>query len=162
MLISAFGRLALFAVIIVGKVSLIMCSLYGNILVKVRSMPTTDTEKKLLRREKGDSLTSFPDEDVDLLFSKAETEYSVYSHQVQLQAVAMYRIDELLTASIPDVTYQQNETRENRTDIQKGLEGKLVRAQKRLDELLAVEKPIALRTAVMKVIPTRIKGYPNG
>ena len=74
----------------------------------------------------------------------------------------MYRIDELLTASIPDVTYQQNETRENRTDIQKGLEGKLVRAQKRLDELLAVEKPIALRTAVMKVIPTRIKGYPNG
>lgn len=125
-------------------------------------MPTTDTEKKLLRRETGDSLTSFPDADVDLLFSKAETEYATYSHPVQVQAVAVYRIEELLTASIPDVTYQQNETREQRSDIAKGLESKLARAQKKLEELIAKETPVALRTAVMKKIPTRIKGYPNG
>jgi arginine deiminase len=124
-------------------------------------MPTTDIEKKLLRRETGDSLTSLLDEDVDLLFSKAETEYSAYSQQVKLQAVVVYRIDELLTASIPDVTYQQNETRENRSDIAKGLEGKLARARKRLDELIADEKAPAVAFGKMRKIPKPRKEYPR-
>jgi arginine deiminase len=114
-----------------------------------------------LRRETGDSLTSLLDEDVDLLFSKAETEYSAYSQQVKLQAVVVYRIDELLTASIPDVTYQQNETRENRSDIAKGLEGKLARARKRLDELIADEKAPAVAFGKMRKIPKPRKEYPR-
>jgi hypothetical protein len=125
-------------------------------------MPTTSTEKKLLRRKTNDSLTSFPDEDIDLLFEEAETTYSTYSREVQLQAVVVARIDELWTASMTQVTYQQNETRENLSDIAKNLKEKLALAKAKLDELIADSKPVALRTAVMKKIPTRIKGYPNG
>jgi hypothetical protein len=125
-------------------------------------MPTTSTEKKLLRRKTNDSLTSFPDEGIDLLFEEAETNYSAYSREVQLQAVVVARIDELWTASMTQVTYQQNETRENLSDIAKNLKEKLTLAKAKLDELIADSKPVALRTAVMKKIPTRIKGYPNG
>jgi hypothetical protein len=125
-------------------------------------MATTDTEKQILRRKTGDSLTSFPDEDVDLLFADAEDEYSAYTRKVQLQAVVVRRIDELWTAAMRQVTYQQNETRENLSDIAKNLKAKLDDERKKLDEMIENSKPVALRTAVMKKIPTRIKGYPNG
>src|SRR5688572_13343921 len=124
-------------------------------------MATTDLEKKLLRRKTDDSLTSFPDEDVDLLFASAEETYSAYSREVQLQSVVVTRIDELWTAAMRDVTYKQNETSENLSDIAKNLKAKLDREQEKLDDLIAKSKPVALRTAVMKKIPTRIKGYPN-
>ena len=116
----------------------------------------------MLRRKTNDSLTSFPDEDVDLLFAEAESTYSTYSREVQLQAVVVTRIEELWTASMTQVTYQQNETRENLSDIAKALKEKLELAKKKLDELIADSKPVALRTALMKKIPTRVKGYPNG
>jgi hypothetical protein len=116
----------------------------------------------LLRRKTNDSLTSFPDADVDLLFEEAAANYSDYSREVQLQAVVVARIDELWTASMTQVTYQQNETRENLSDIAKNLKEKLTLAKAKLDELIADSKPVALRTAVMKKIPSRIKGYPNG
>ena len=115
-----------------------------------------------MRRKTNDSLTSFPDADIDLLFADAESTYSAYSHEVQLQVVVVTRIEELWTASMTSVTYQQNETRENLSDIAKNLKEKLALAKAKLDELISNATPIALRTAVMKKIPTRIKDYPNG
>lgn len=125
-------------------------------------MPTTDTEQSLLWRKTGDTIASLPVDAIDLLFADAEEEYAAYSRRVQLQAVVVNRIDELWLSAAREVTYKQNETSESLSDIAKQLKAKLDREQTKLDDMVAAEKPVALRTAVMKKIPTRIKGYPNG
>ena len=124
-------------------------------------MPTTLTEQKLLRRKTGDTQTSFPDEDVDLLFADIADEYSAYSRRVQLQAVVVARVGELYTASIREVTYQQNETRENLSDIAKALEKKLAREQAKLDDMMLGETYPPVSIGKMKRVPTYIKRYPN-
>lgn len=125
-------------------------------------MPATITEKQLLRRKTSDTSATLTDPDIDLLFDEAEVDYSGYSRDVIFWAVVLARREELWMASAREVTYQQNETRENLSDIAKHLKELADAARKKLEELVALEKPVALRTAVMKKIPTRIKGYPNG
>ena len=125
-------------------------------------MPAQGSEAALLRRKSGDSVTSLPDEDLDMLFEQAETDYVDYSRKVIFQAVLVERKRELLAVARKAVTYQLNETRENLSDIAKGLAEDLEKEEAKLAELISLEKPVALRTAVMKRIPTRIKGYPNG
>jgi len=125
-------------------------------------MPITSTEAKLIRRKTADTATSFPDEDVDLLFDDAESIYSDYSRDVILQAVLVARLEELWTASISSVSYKENESSENLSDIAKMLEKRKQDAETRLKELISKETPVALRTAVMKRIPTRSRTFPDG
>jgi hypothetical protein len=114
-----------------------------------------------LRRKTNDSSTSFPDEDVDLLFASAEDEYGTYSRSVQLQAVVVMRIDELWTASMTQVTYQQNETRENLSDIAKNLEKKLELAKAKLDELISKGSSPAVIIAAARRVPNRNRELPR-
>lgn len=125
-------------------------------------MPAQGTEAQLVRRKTSDSDSTFPDTDVDLLFNEAETNYSGYSRQVITQAVVVSRLEELWTESTKHVTYQSNELRENLSDIAKNLKDRIDAAKAKLDELIKLEKGVALQTAVMKKIPSRIKRYPNG
>jgi ElaB/YqjD/DUF883 family membrane-anchored ribosome-binding protein len=125
-------------------------------------MPAQGTEAELVRRKTTDSETSFPDEAIDLLFDEAETKYTGYSRQVIFQSVVVERLEEIWTESTKHVTYQSNELRENLSDTAKNLKDRIEAAKTKLDELIKSEKGVALRTAVMKRVPTRIKGYPNG
>jgi hypothetical protein len=125
-------------------------------------MPSQGTEAERVRRRTSDNTTTFPDEDVDLLFDQAEEDYAGYSRKVFFQAVVVTRLSELVVSASKAVTYQLNETRENLSDIAKILKDLLEDEQKKLDELLDLEKGVALRTAVMKPVPTRRKTYPNG
>jgi hypothetical protein len=125
-------------------------------------MPAQGTEYVLLLRKTSDSETSLPAEDADLLFDEAESNYSGYSRSVILQAVVVARLTELWTEAAKHVTYQTNELRESLSDIAKALEKRLDKAEAKMEELLNLEKGVALRTAVMKPVPTRRKTYPNG
>lgn len=115
----------------------------------------------MLRRRTNDSLTSFPDEDVDLLFEDAESKYSAYSREAQLQTVVVTRIEELWTASITQVTYKQNETSENLSDIAKNLKAKLDMARKKLDEVIYSEQSPAVAIATLRKVPSYKKEYPR-
>lgn len=106
-------------------------------------------------------MTSFPDDDIDLLFEDIESEYSAYSHAVHLQVLVVRRTEELWTSSLREVTYQQNETRENLSDIAKGLKDKLEKAQKKLDDLLAAEALPAVAIGTLRKIPATRKEYPR-
>jgi acyl-CoA reductase-like NAD-dependent aldehyde dehydrogenase len=125
-------------------------------------MPAQGTEAQLVRRATGDNETSFPNDDVDLLFDKAESDYSGYSRKVIFQAVLVYRLRELTTSAAKRADYKLNETEEKRSQTAKALMELFEDAKEDLEELLKLEKGVALRTAVMKKIPSRIKGYPNG
>lgn len=125
-------------------------------------MPAQGTEAQRVRRRTSDTDTTFPTDDVNLLFDQAEEDYAAYSRRVIFQAVVIARLKELVIAASKSVTYQLNETRENLSDIAKILAEQLKEEEAALDELISLEKPVALRTAVMKRVPSRIKGYPNG
>jgi hypothetical protein len=125
-------------------------------------MPAQDNEATLVRYKTTDNETSFPDDVVNLLFDEAEVTYAGYSRTVIVQAVVISRLEAIWTESTKHVTYQANELRENLSDTAKNLKDRIEAAKAKLDELIGREKGIALRTAVPKRVPTRIKGYPNG
>ena len=125
-------------------------------------MVATSSEIALIQRRTGDTAASLGDADVQLLWSEAESNYADYSRDVWKQAVIVARREELWMAASAQVTYKQNEASENLSDIAKQLKQLYDDAKKKLDDLIASEKPVALRTAVMKRIPTRRKTYPSG
>jgi acyl-CoA reductase-like NAD-dependent aldehyde dehydrogenase len=125
-------------------------------------MPAQGTEAQRIRRKTADSEASFPGADVDLLFDQAEEDYADYSRKVIFQSVVVSRLKELGAAASKRADYKLNETEEKRNQTFKALMDLIEDAEKELEELIGKEKGVALRTAVMKRIPSRIKGYPNG
>lgn len=125
-------------------------------------MPAQGNEAELLRRKTADNESTLTDEAIELLFDEAESDYVGYDRKVVFQAVVIARLDELYTASIRKVTYKKGETTENLSDMAKAFANKLADAKKKLDDLIVSTSLPALRTAVMKPIPSRRKSYPNG
>lgn len=123
-------------------------------------MPSQGTEYALLIRKTGDTETTFPSEDADLLFDEAESDYADYSRKVIFNAVVVARLTELWTASTKQVTYQLNETRFNLSDIAKALKDRLDSAQAKLDDLLALEKPLAVGMGTIRKVPTKWREVP--
>lgn len=125
-------------------------------------MAATNDEITLILRRTGDTSASFGNESVQLLWSEAESKYAGYSRDVWKQAVIVARREELWMAAASLITYKQNEASENLSDMPKMLKQLYEDAKGKLDELISGEKPIALRSAVMKCVPTRKKSYPSG
>lgn len=122
---------------------------------------TTVTEQKRIQRKTGDTVTDFPDEDIDLLFAEASELYSAYNRTVWLQAVVVMRLEERIIEHAESVTYQQNETREQLSDITKALERSLARAKQQLDDLISVQQGPAVAIGSIRRVPTRTREEPR-
>ena len=125
-------------------------------------MPALPSEAELIRFKTGRDESNLTNEIIDILFDEAEVTYASYSRKVVKQAVVVEVYRNLVASNREDVTYKQNETSENMSDISKGYAQDLAQAEEKLTQLIEGEKPVALRTAVMKKVPSRNRSFPNG
>lgn len=124
-------------------------------------MPTTLVEQKRIRRKTGDTVTSFGDEDMDLVFTEASELYASYTRTVWLQAVVVMRLRELWLGASRSVTYQQNETRENLSDIPKNLKALWEQEKKALEEMVDAQKAPAVAIGRIRRVPTQTREEPR-
>lgn len=122
---------------------------------------TTVTEQQRIRRKTGDTTTSFPDEDMDLVFVEASEVYASYTRPVWVQAVVVMRLRELWLVASRSVTYQQNETREQLSDMAKNLKALWEAEKERLDDLIDAQKPPAVAIGRIRRVPTRTREEPR-
>lgn len=125
-------------------------------------MPLSETEYASIRFITGTTEATLPNEILDMLFNVASDTYAAYSRGIWIQAILVSWYQNRVATYRTDVTYKQNETSENLTDIAKGYALDLENAKKELEDLIAAEKTVALRTTTIKKIPSRIRSFPNG
>ena len=122
---------------------------------------TTLIEQQRIRRKTGDTVSDFGDEALDLVFTEASELYASYTRTVWLQAVVVMRLEERIIEHAEDVTYQQNETRENLSDVPKVLERSLARAKKQLDAIVSAQTSPAVAIGRLRTVPTRAREEPR-
>lgn len=124
-------------------------------------MPAQSGEAEFVRLETTDTEDSLPGDAIDPMFDKAEVDYDGYSREVIVQAVVVMRLRQLWLVASREVTYKQNETSENLSDMAKNLKPIFDDAKKKLDELVAKEKAPAVAFGKLRKIPKPRREYPR-
>lgn len=122
-------------------------------------MPAQTNEATLVRFKTGDDASSLSTEIIDMLFDEAEAKYGSYSRNVIKQAVIVERYRNLVASSRQDVTYKQNETSENISDISKGYAQDLDREEAKLASMISSEGTPAYIVATRR-IPSKNRDMP--
>lgn len=121
----------------------------------------TNAEIRNLRFDLALDETALPDQIAKDQIERAEAKYTSHTREIQLQYAKVLILSALLIAARKRVTYQQNDQRENLSDIAKGLEADLQREQRRLDMLVADEEMPPVAWGRLSPVPSRKKEYPN-
>lgn len=122
-------------------------------------MPATETEMTLLRFKTKRDEEDLPDSIINMLFDEAEVRYAGKSRQVIQLAVRVEVLRSLVAEYRVDVSYKQNETSENLSDIAKGYAQDLAKAESDLEDLLK-DTQLAVGMGATRKVPKRNRETP--
>lgn len=119
----------------------------------------TDAERDRLRADIGANETSLPDPDADAIFEEAGEKYSVAGQSsAYARVIAIRRI---LASSARLVSYRQNNSSENSSDVSKNLQALLKIWQDALEGEINTPTGGRVRIGGLRQKPKRIKEYPG-
>ncbi len=122
-------------------------------------MPASAEQLAVIRLKIGDSgVVVFTDPELNALWDDAALGHE--DERVILQQTVVDALEALLADSAKRVTYRQNESQENLSDVFKHLEKLHSKHQARLTSLLESTQSVA-RLGHMKPTPSRLKEYPD-
>ena len=123
-------------------------------------MATTAAQKSRLRRDTGADATSLPDDTIDDLFDEAAELYTDTATIAAYTRVLV--INGLLSSAAKAVTYRQNESTENQSDIFKHLKDLLKLWEDKTDDAIeAASTSGAARFGSVRRKPARVREYPG-
>jgi len=126
----------------------------------------TETEISRLRRQLALNETQLPDDEIQALYTEAEELYplATYSRAVIFAAVRLQGAKDLLAEVAQRVTYSQNQSREQLSDLTKNVKELVRLYTDELAELLNTENPALppARWGWTKTTPSVKLEYPNG
>lgn len=125
-------------------------------------MPATADERAMLRMEFDIDSSTLTDDGIDLLFSWAEAQYAAYNRTVQTYAAYWKLAIQLRNSAAKRVDVRQNESDEKLSQLFTNL-NRLASAYKQLldQEIADAQGGVALRFAKGRVVPSRLKDYPD-
>ena len=127
-------------------------------------MATTDLQRFLFRSgvgDKGGRKPTFFDSEIDMFFAAALTVYPDGSDETLLCYAVIQGLETLAARAASQVTYKQNESSENLSDIAKAYEARISGWRVRLNKSLPDPTKASARWSPMKVSPNRRKDVPR-
>lgn len=130
---------------------------------------TTAVRRSYFRRNVGDpgdgtnsAVDVFSNDEVDTLYTEADADYSSYSESVIRIATVLLGYETLMADAIKQVTYLQNDSRIDASDLSRNMRLWVAEWRKKLDMAIREDGSSSIvRTGVTKRVPARSKEFPD-
>lgn len=130
---------------------------------------TTVARRAYFRRNVGDpgdgsdsSIDVFGNDEIDIIYTEADADYASYSERVIRIAAVVLGYEEIMADAVKQVTYLQNDSRIDGSDLPKNLMKWIEDWREKLEAAMRGDGSSSIvRTGVTKRIPSRRKEFPD-
>ena len=130
---------------------------------------TTDARRAYFRRNVGDpgdgatpAVDVFLNTEIDTLYTETDADYSTYSEGVIRIATVLLGYEALMADAVKQVTYLQNDSRIDGSDLSKNMMKWIDTWRKKLEDAMRADGSSSIvRTGVTKRVPSRSKEFPD-